>query len=130
MEEPAVFKGASCLRVCGRCTLPKLVLVVVGLAIEPRHQARPCDGVWPAKGSRPLEVLLLGGRLGFGPLLLSVNRHLTKPLVRTDDSRFLSRDLLFIVCWWPPHTGGRWAAFFPSKIPLFNLTQYHSDKNI
>ena len=32
---------------------------------------------------------------------------LTKPMVRTDDSRFLSRDLALIVAWWPPHIGGR-----------------------
>jgi hypothetical protein len=39
---------------------------------------RPVIGVswWLAKGSRRLEVLLLGGRLGFGPVFLLVNRHL------------------------------------------------------
>ena len=67
MEEPAVFKGASCLRVCGRCALPKLVLVVVGLAIEPRHQARPCGRVMAGEGEPSFGGAFVGREFGVRP---------------------------------------------------------------
>jgi hypothetical protein len=31
----------------------------------------------------------------------------TRPMVRTDDSRFLPQDLVFIGSRWPPHIGRR-----------------------
>jgi hypothetical protein len=39
--------------------------------------------------------------------LVLIKSGLTKPMVRTDDSRLLSRDLVFIESRLPPHIGGR-----------------------
>jgi hypothetical protein len=87
--------------------LSKLVQVVASPAFGKRHQARDCGVVVAGEGEPPFGGAFVGQVCGVRPVFLLVNRHLTKPLVRTDDSRFLSRDLLIIVCGWPPHTGGR-----------------------
>ena len=85
----------------------KLVQVAASLVFEKRHQARPCDRVMTGEGEPPLGGAFVGGEFGVRFSLFVGHRHLTKPLVRTDDSRLFSRDLLLIVCWWLPHTGGR-----------------------
>ena len=87
--------------------LSKLVQVVASPAFGKRHQARDCGVVVAGEGEPPFGGAFVGQVCGVRPVFLLVNRHLTKPLVRTDDSRLLSRDLLLIVCGWPPHTGGR-----------------------
>ena len=87
--------------------LSKWVQVVAGLAFEPRHQAHPCDREMTGEGEPPFGDAFVGQVCGVRPVFLLVNRHLTKPLVRTDDSRLLSRDLPLIECRWPPHTGRR-----------------------
>ena len=102
-----VFKRASCLRVFESSVLSKLVQVVASLAFGKRHQARDWGVVVAGEGEPSFGGPFIGWVFEVRPVFLLVNRHLTKPLVRTDDSRFLSRDLLLIVCWLPPHTGSR-----------------------
>ena len=96
-EKLVVYEGASCLQVFGSSVLSKLVLVAASFVFGKRHQARPCGCVLTGEGEPPFGGAFVGRKFGVRPILFSMNRHLTKPLVRTDDSRLFLRDLLLIV---------------------------------